>query len=80
MYIYEAYTISKASNESTLEKLLEAHEVMCVEKGYLLAIAIRNAESCGSMELEGKIWKLALCITRLNLKIQEKANPKEKQC
>lgn len=74
MYIHEAYTILEAEN-STLKELLQAHEVVCIEKGYLLAIAIRNAESCAIAELEGKIWKLALCITGLELKIQEKFTP-----
>lgn len=68
MYIHEAYTILE-TDEATLEELLQAHEVISVEKGYLLAIAIRNADSCGSMELEQKIWKLALCIQLLNNKI-----------
>ena len=54
MYIHEAYTILEA-DEATLNDLVKAHEVICVEKGYLLAIAIRNAESCAISELEHKI-------------------------
>lgn|GEM_PF-7005155 len=74
MYIYEAYTILEADN-SSLKELIEAHQVVCIEKGYLLAIAIRSAESCAISELEEKIWKLAICIAGLELKIQEKFNP-----
>lgn len=73
MYIYEAYAILE-EKEPTFDNLMKAHEVMCVEKGYLLAIAIRNAETCGSMELEQKIWKLALCIQSLQIKIQNTIN------
>ena len=73
MYIHEAYAILDA-DESTLDELLEAHEVISVEKGYLLAIAIRNTETCSIPELEQKIWKLALCIKRLQMKIKKFAN------
>lgn len=80
MYIHEVYTILEADN-STLKELIEAHQVACIEKGYLLAIAIRSAESCAISELEGKIWELAMCITGLEIKIQEKFNqPITKLC
>ena len=70
MYIDEAYAILKTT-QPTLDELLQAHEVLSVEKGFFLAIATRDLEeSCGNTELQSKIWKLAFYIKVLHIKIQ----------
>jgi len=79
VYIHEAYAVLEAKEpEPTLDELLEAYEVLSVEKGYLLAILTRNLESCGSTEIQEKIWKLAFYIKVVNIKLNNKFNQLQK--
>ncbi|MEG4807942.1 hypothetical protein QUA82_09955 [Microcoleus sp. F8-D3] len=70
MNIQEAYNIL-LSSDSTLDELLDAHTVLAIEQGYLLAIV--NRESTQNMQLEPKLWRLMTAIEAVKTKIKNKA-------
>ena len=71
MFLQEAYNILTAKNP-TLDELLEAHKVFAVERGYLLAVAMR--EPGNDMQVEPKLWKFLSAEAAIKLKIKNKFN------
>jgi len=69
----EARNISISSNP-TPDELLEAHKIVAVEHGYLLAIVTRRLED--NPNIESELWDLLLVIAIIEAKIKIKFNNK----
>ncbi|MEG4579369.1 hypothetical protein QUA71_07000 [Microcoleus sp. MON1_C5] len=71
MNLWEAYSVLE-SPAVTLKELLEAHRVVAIEHGYLLAIVTRHLQDAPGVE--PKLWKLLLILTKIETKIESKIN------
>lgn len=71
MNLWEAYATLE-NPEATLDELLEAHRVVAIEHGYLLAIITRRLQDAAS--IEPQLWKLLLVLAGIEAKIKSKIN------
>lgn len=70
MNLWEAYGALESSE--SLDELLEAHRVIAIEHGYLLAIVVRKLQDAPS--IESKLWKLLIALAAIEIKIKSKIN------
>lgn len=72
MNLWEAYATLDPANKATLDELLEAHRILAIEHGYILAIVVRRLQDAPS--IEPKLWKLLVILAALEAKIKSKIN------